>query len=97
VFQKLYVILKISRFKGLKLPKSYEFDLRSFVNFDQGVLNFIRSSLSSTADINVDNNVEEMIFETPKIVYAKEVIVKDEVPVRQCEPGLMLYSPIKEL
>ncbi len=97
MFQKLYVILKISRFKGLKLQKSYEFDLRSFVNFDQGALNFIRSSLSSTADINVDNNVEEMIFETPKIVYAKEVIVKDEVPVRQCEPGLMLYPPIKEL
>jgi hypothetical protein len=62
---------------------------------------FCRSSLSSTADINVDNNVEEMVFETPKIVYAKEVIVEDEVPVRQCEPGLLPYcwktrdNPIK--
>ena len=67
---------------NLRIPK-YE-----NINFQlNGRTGSVESNSGSSTASSLDNNVEEMVFENPKIVYATEVIVEDEVEVKQCKPG----------
>lgn len=76
-----------------KLNPSLQIPKYKNVSFQQnGRKDSVESNTGSSSASSLDNNVEEMVFENPKIVFATEVIVQDEVEVKQCEPGEYIFQ-----
>jgi hypothetical protein len=36
---------------------------------------------------SLESGLDEAVFVAPDVVYATEILVEDETPVKQCQPG----------